>query len=152
MIVGSLGVELRKDRLLGEWELPANLPVLARVPVISMAKGGVWPGAQPSAQRCFGGGGAGFGGGAGGRPAVFRGRGLSMYEQHFGLTRNPFSMTPEPALVYMTPGHREALAGLAYAILERKGFVMLTGRRAPGNRPCWLACCTICPPIAWFPA
>jgi hypothetical protein len=23
--------------------LPANLPVLARVPVISMAKGGVWP-------------------------------------------------------------------------------------------------------------
>ena len=43
MIVGSLGVELRKDRLLGEWELPANLPVLARVPVISMAKGGVWP-------------------------------------------------------------------------------------------------------------
>jgi general secretion pathway protein A len=56
-----------------------------------------------------------------------------MYEQHFGLTRNPFSMTPEPALLYMTAGHREALAGLAYAILERKGFVMLTGEAGTGK-------------------
>jgi general secretion pathway protein A len=56
-----------------------------------------------------------------------------MYEQHFGLTRNPFSMTPEPALVYMTPGHREALAGLAYAVLERKGFAMLTGEAGTGK-------------------
>ena len=56
-----------------------------------------------------------------------------MYEQHFGLTKNPFSMTPEPALVYMTPGHREALAGLAYAILERKGFAMLTGEAGTGK-------------------
>ena len=42
-------------------------------------------------------------------------------------------MTPEPALVYMTPGHREALAGLAYAILERKGFAMLTGEAGTGK-------------------
>lgn len=56
-----------------------------------------------------------------------------MYEQHFGLTKHPFSMTPEPALLYMTPGHREALAGLAYAILERKGFVMLTGEAGTGK-------------------
>lgn len=56
-----------------------------------------------------------------------------MYEQHFGLTKNPFGMTPEPALLYMTPGHREALAGLAYAILERKGFVMLTGEAGTGK-------------------
>lgn len=56
-----------------------------------------------------------------------------MYKKHFGLTRNPFSMTPEPALLYMTPAHREALAGLAYAILERKGFVMLTGEAGTGK-------------------
>ena len=56
-----------------------------------------------------------------------------MYEQHFGLKKNPFGMTPEPALLYMTPGHREALAGLAYAILERKGFVMLTGEAGTGK-------------------
>ena len=56
-----------------------------------------------------------------------------MYEQQFGLSKNPFSMTPEPALLYMTPAHREALAGLAYAILERKGFVMLTGEAGTGK-------------------
>jgi general secretion pathway protein A len=56
-----------------------------------------------------------------------------MYEAHFGLTKNPFSMTPEPALLYMTAGHREALAGLAYAILERKGFAMLTGEAGTGK-------------------
>jgi polysaccharide biosynthesis transport protein len=42
VMVGALGVELRKDRLLGEWELPESMPVLARVPVISMAKSGAW--------------------------------------------------------------------------------------------------------------
>ena len=56
-----------------------------------------------------------------------------MYEQYFGLTRNPFSMTPDPALLYMTPSHREALAGLAYAILECKGFVTLTGEAGTGK-------------------
>src|SRR5215472_15844838 len=50
-----------------------------------------------------------------------------MYEKYFGLSSNPFSMTPDPSMLFMTPTHREALAGLAYAILERKGFVALTG-------------------------
>ena len=36
LLAGSLGLELRRDRLLGEWELPQNIAVLARVPVISM--------------------------------------------------------------------------------------------------------------------
>ena len=56
-----------------------------------------------------------------------------MYENYFGLIRNPFNLTPDPALLYMTPGHREALAGLAYAILERKGFVALTGEAGTGK-------------------
>jgi len=56
-----------------------------------------------------------------------------MYEKHFGLTRNPFNLTPDPALIYMTASHREALAGLAYAILERKGFVSLTGEVGTGK-------------------
>lgn len=35
-----IGMELRKDNLLGEWELPQHVPVLARVPRISMPDGG----------------------------------------------------------------------------------------------------------------
>lgn len=36
-------------------------------------------------------------------------------------------MTPDPACVYLSNSHREALAGLTYALLGQKGFVMLTG-------------------------
>ena len=56
-----------------------------------------------------------------------------MYEKYFGLAANPFSMTPDPAMLFMTSTHREALAGLAYAILERKGFAALTGEAGTGK-------------------
>src|SRR5215471_18163433 len=56
-----------------------------------------------------------------------------MYEKYFGLTTNPFSMTPDPSMLFMTRTHREALAGLAYAILERKGFAALTGEAGTGK-------------------
>jgi hypothetical protein len=39
-LAGFLGQELRKDRLLGEWELPAEVTVIARVPWISITGGG----------------------------------------------------------------------------------------------------------------
>ncbi|HEY1754862.1 MAG TPA: AAA family ATPase [Bryobacteraceae bacterium] len=42
-------------------------------------------------------------------------------------------MTADPSLIYMTPSHREALVGLAYAVLERKGFVALTGEAGTGK-------------------
>lgn len=50
-----------------------------------------------------------------------------MYHQSFGLQKDPFSMTPDPAFLFLTTAHREALAGLTYSILSRKGFVVLTG-------------------------
>ena len=56
-----------------------------------------------------------------------------MYEQFFGLERHPFSMTPDPAVLFLTAQHKEALAGLTYAILGRKGFVVLTGDAGTGK-------------------
>lgn len=56
-----------------------------------------------------------------------------MYEQFFNLERHPFSMTPDPGVLFLTPQHREALAGLTYAILGRKGFVVLTGDAGTGK-------------------
>ena len=56
-----------------------------------------------------------------------------MYNQFFGLQRAPFSMTPDPALLFMPPQHREALAGLTYAILNRKGFAVLIGDAGTGK-------------------
>jgi general secretion pathway protein A len=56
-----------------------------------------------------------------------------MYEQFFGVERAPFRLTPDPEFLYLTPQYQEALAGLAYAILARKGFVVLTGNAGTGK-------------------
>lgn len=40
-ITGAIGLEMRKGSLMGEWELPENIPVLARVPEIAISGGGV---------------------------------------------------------------------------------------------------------------
>src|SRR5579863_5411852 len=56
-----------------------------------------------------------------------------MYQSFFGLTREPFAMTPDPAFLFLTGAHREALAGLSYAVLAGKGFVVLTGDAGTGK-------------------
>jgi general secretion pathway protein A len=56
-----------------------------------------------------------------------------MYEAFFGLKGNPFSMTPDPGALFWTSAHREALAGLTYAVTRRKGFVVLTGAAGTGK-------------------
>ena len=42
-------------------------------------------------------------------------------------------MTPDPAFLFLTAQHREALAGLTYSILGRKGFVALIGDAGSGK-------------------
>src|SRR5262249_16470065 len=56
-----------------------------------------------------------------------------MYLAFFGLSRAPFSMTPDPSLIFPSDLHREAISGLTYAILERKGCAALTGRAGTGK-------------------
>jgi len=56
-----------------------------------------------------------------------------MYYSYFGLTKEPFAMTPDPAFLFLTAPHREALAGLSYAVLGGKGFVVLTGDAGTGK-------------------
>jgi general secretion pathway protein A len=56
-----------------------------------------------------------------------------MYNESFGLRKNPFNLTPDPAFLFLTDQHREALVGLTCAILQRKGFVVLTGDAGTGK-------------------
>jgi general secretion pathway protein A len=56
-----------------------------------------------------------------------------MYTAFFGLNRRPFNMTPDPAFLFLTEQHREALAGLTYSILDRKGFLALSGMAGAGK-------------------
>src|SRR5947208_1204010 len=56
-----------------------------------------------------------------------------MYLKFYGLLEKPFNATPDPRFLYMSPGHREALAQLHYGTQERKGFIVLTGRVGTGK-------------------
>lgn len=56
-----------------------------------------------------------------------------MYYEFFGLRKAPFSLTPNPEFLYLTTGYREAMAGLTYAIMAQKGFVVLTGDAGTGK-------------------
>lgn len=53
--------------------------------------------------------------------------------EYFGLSRDPFSQTPEPRLFYPSPGHREALAMLLHGIRRRSGFSALVGEAGVGK-------------------
>jgi type II secretory pathway predicted ATPase ExeA/cell division protein FtsN len=56
-----------------------------------------------------------------------------MYEQFFGLSENPFSLTPDPRFIYPSRSHDEALAHLRYWVEHREGFAMITGEVGTGK-------------------
>jgi general secretion pathway protein A len=58
---------------------------------------------------------------------------VSIYLNFYGLEREPFGVTPDPEFLFMTPGHREALAQLLYGIQERKGFILVTAEVGMGK-------------------
>jgi general secretion pathway protein A len=56
-----------------------------------------------------------------------------VYKKFYGLTRNPFEVSPDPFFFYSTPDHSEALCSLSYGVLRRKGFVVVTGEAGTGK-------------------
>lgn len=56
-----------------------------------------------------------------------------MYTDFFGLKEKPFNLTPSPRFVYLSEGHKEAMALLTYGVTERKGFILLTGEVGTGK-------------------
>ena len=56
-----------------------------------------------------------------------------MYKEFYGLTQNPFEVSPDPYFFYPTPAHTEALANLVYGVVQRKGFVVVTGEVGTGK-------------------
>src|SRR6201996_3754646 len=56
-----------------------------------------------------------------------------MYKAFFGLTRNPFDLTPDPNCFVSTKRHNEALAALYYGVRWHKGFVVVTGEVGTGK-------------------
>jgi general secretion pathway protein A len=56
-----------------------------------------------------------------------------MYNAFYHLKDNPFRLTPDPAFLYMTEKHREALAGLVYSVCNRAGLAVLVGEAGTGK-------------------
>jgi general secretion pathway protein A len=56
-----------------------------------------------------------------------------MYEAYFGLKENPFTLSPDPRYLYLSPQHREAMNCLIYGIGEKKGFMVVTGGIGTGK-------------------
>jgi len=56
-----------------------------------------------------------------------------MYKDFYSLTRSPFAISPDPAFLFATPRHNEALAALYHAVRAHKGFVVLTGEVGTGK-------------------
>lgn len=56
-----------------------------------------------------------------------------MYAAYFGLKQDPFSIAPDPRLLFMSERHREALAHLLYGVQGGGGFVLLTGEIGTGK-------------------
>jgi general secretion pathway protein A len=58
---------------------------------------------------------------------------MAIYLGFYGLERDPFGPTADPDFLFMTHGHREALAQLTYGIQERKGFILLSAEVGTGK-------------------
>jgi general secretion pathway protein A len=56
-----------------------------------------------------------------------------MYARFFGLSKEPFSIAPDPRFLFMSEQHREALAHLMYGLGGGGGFVLLTGEIGAGK-------------------
>lgn len=56
-----------------------------------------------------------------------------MYQGFYNLKENPFRLSPDPAFMYMTTQHREALAGLVYSACTKPGLTVLIGEAGTGK-------------------
>ena len=52
---------------------------------------------------------------------------------HFGMPQQPFDVTPDPAYLYSSPSHREALASLKEGIEHFRGFMVMVAEPGMGK-------------------
>jgi general secretion pathway protein A len=57
----------------------------------------------------------------------------AMYNSFYHFTKEPFNITPDPAFLYQSPTHQEALATIVYGIENRKAFILITGEVGTGK-------------------
>ena len=56
-----------------------------------------------------------------------------MYNDFFGFRERPFRLVPDPAYLFLSESHEEAMAHLIYAISQGEGFVEIIGEAGTGK-------------------
>jgi len=56
-----------------------------------------------------------------------------MYQNFFGFKEKPFRLVPNPAYLFLSRIHEEALAHLTYTVSQGEGFVQITGEVGTGK-------------------
>ncbi len=56
-----------------------------------------------------------------------------MYLKFYGLETHPFSIAPDPNFFYSSDVHKEGFAHLRYGLIQKKGFVLITGDVGTGK-------------------
>ncbi len=56
-----------------------------------------------------------------------------MYEEFYGFSRRPFSLLPDPGLMYLSKAHRAALDALQRAVKQKKRVCLMTGEIGAGK-------------------
>lgn len=56
-----------------------------------------------------------------------------MYEEYYGFSEKPFSLTPDPKFLFRSETHAGAFELLEYAMRRREGFVVITGDIGTGK-------------------
>jgi len=56
-----------------------------------------------------------------------------MYKKFYGLSEKPFNIVPNPAYLYRSEKHQDALTYLEYGLMEGTGFILLTGEIGTGK-------------------
>jgi len=56
-----------------------------------------------------------------------------MYLKFYSLKQEPFSLSPDPDFLFLSEVHKEGLAHLRYGLIQKKGFIVITGEVGTGK-------------------
>lgn len=58
---------------------------------------------------------------------------LNIYNDFFGLTHQPFALTPDPDFLFWSPAHKRAYAMLEYGVMTHAPITLITGEVGAGK-------------------
>lgn len=56
-----------------------------------------------------------------------------MYNLYYGLSANPFQLSPDPHFFFGSKGHKRAMSYLEYGLSRAEGFIVITGEIGAGK-------------------